>query len=43
MNAEALNVNTSTLTAVGNDYSFERVFVRQIEAKAKPGDMLIGI
>lgn len=43
MNAEALTVNTSTLTAVGNDYSFERVFVRQLEAKAKPGDMLIGI
>lgn len=43
MNAEALTVNTSTLTAVGNDYSFERVFVRQLEAKAKAGDMLIGI
>ena len=43
MNAEALNVNTSTLTAVGNDYSFERVFVRQIEAKAQAGDMIIGI
>lgn len=43
MNAEALNVNTSTLTAVGNDYSYERVFVRQVEAKAKAGDMVIGI
>lgn len=43
LNAEALSVNTSTLTAVGNDYSFEKVFTRQIEAKAKPGDMLIGI
>lgn len=43
MNAEALSVNTSTLTAVGNDYSFERVFVRQVEAKAKAGDLLIGI
>lgn len=43
MNAEALTVNTSTLTAVGNDYSFERIFVRQLEAKAKKGDMLIGI
>lgn len=43
MNAEALTVNTSTLTAVGNDYSFERVFVRQLEAKAKSGDILIGI
>ena len=43
MNAEALNVNTSTITAVGNDYSFERVFVRQVEAKAHPGDLLIGL
>ncbi|MEY8509778.1 HAD-IIIA family hydrolase [Lachnospiraceae bacterium 42-17] len=43
MNAEALTVNTSTLTAVGNDYSFERIFVRQLEAKAKPGDILVGI
>lgn len=43
MNAEALSVNTSTLTAIGNDYSFERVFARQLEAKAKPGDMVIGI
>ena len=32
-----------TLTAVGNDYSFERVFARQMEAKSKPGDILIGI
>lgn len=43
LNAEALSVNTSTLTAIGNDYSFERVFARQLEAKAKSGDMLIGI
>ncbi len=43
LNAEALSVNTSTLTAVGNDYSFERIFSRQLEAKAKSGDMLIAI
>lgn len=43
MNAEALSVNTSTLTAIGNDYSFERIFARQLEAKAKSGDMVIGI
>ena len=43
MNAEALTVNTSTLTAVGNDYSYEKIFVRQLEAKGKAGDMLIGI
>lgn len=43
LNAEALSANTSTLTAVGNDYSFERVFARQLEAKARAGDMVIGI
>lgn len=43
MNAEALTVNTSTLTAIGNDYNFERIFQRQVEAKAVQGDMLIGI
>lgn len=43
LNAEALSVNTSTITAIGNDYSFERIFVRQLEAKAKAGDVLIGI
>ena len=43
LNAEALSVNTSTLTAIGNDYSFERVFARQLEAKASAGDMVIGI
>lgn len=41
--AEALSTNTSVITAIGNDYSFERIFVRQLEAKAKPGDVLIGI
>ncbi len=43
LNAEALTVNTSTLTAVGNDYSFDRVFARQVEAKGRRGDVLIGI
>jgi len=42
-NAESLTVNTSSLTAIGNDYNFERVFVRQLEAKGRPGDVLIGI
>jgi len=41
--AEALTVNTSILTAIGNDYGYERIFVRQLEAKAKAGDILIGI
>lgn len=43
LNAEALTVNTSTLTAVSNDYSYERIFVRQLEAKARLGDVIIGI
>ena len=41
--AEALTVNTSILTAIGNDYGYERVFVRQVEGKAKAGDILIGL
>lgn len=43
LNAEALTVNSSTLTAIGNDYPFDRVFARQVEAKGRPGDILIGI
>jgi D-sedoheptulose 7-phosphate isomerase len=41
--ALALTVNTSSLTAIGNDYGFENVFVRQVEAFARSGDVLIGI
>jgi len=41
--AEALHVNTSYLTAVANDYSYEKVFSRLVEAKGRPGDILIGI
>ena len=41
--AIALNTNTSILTALGNDYSFDTVFARQIEAWAKKGDVVIGI
>lgn len=43
LNVEALTVNTSTITAISNDYSYERIFVRQLEAKAKKGDVVIGI
>ncbi|MBN1575690.1 MAG: SIS domain-containing protein [Chitinispirillaceae bacterium] len=43
LDAEALNVNTSSLTAIGNDYSIERIFARQVEAKGKAGDVLIGL
>jgi len=39
----ALSVNTSILTAVGNDYGFEKVFSKQIEALGKPKDLLIAI
>lgn len=41
--AQALSVNTSILTAIGNDYGYERVFARQVEAMGKPGDVLVGI
>lgn len=41
--ALALSVNTSCLTAIGNDYGFDQVFFRQIEALAHPGDVAIGI
>ena len=38
-----LTTDTSILTAVGNDYGFDRVFARQIEALANPGDVVVGI
>lgn len=41
--ALALNTNSSTLTAVGNDYSYDVVFSRQIDGFAKEGDVVIGI
>jgi D-sedoheptulose 7-phosphate isomerase len=41
--AIALTTNTSTLTAVGNDYGFEKIFSRQVEALAVPGDLVIGL
>lgn len=42
LSCEALTTNTSILTAVANDYGFERIFSRQVEAKAQSGDLLIG-
>ncbi len=39
----ALTTDTSALTAIGNDYGFDRVFDRQVEALAQRGDLLIGI
>lgn len=41
--AIALTTDTSILTAVGNDYGFENVFKRQVEALCSPGDLLIAI
>lgn len=41
--ALALSVNTSCVTAIGNDYGFDLVFSRQIEALGRAGDMAIGI
>lgn len=39
----ALTTDTSALTAIGNDYGFDQVFSRQVEALGRPGDLLIGI
>lgn len=39
----ALTTDTSILTAVGNDYGFEKVFQRQVEALCAEGDVLVGI
>jgi D-sedoheptulose 7-phosphate isomerase len=41
--AVALTTDTSAITAIGNDYGFDRVFARQLEALGKPGDVAIGI
>jgi len=41
--ALALNVNTSCVTAIGNDYGFDQVFSRQIEALGRAGDVAVGI
>ena len=41
--ALALTTDTSILTAVGNDYGFESIFSRQVEAHAAAGDVVIGI
>lgn len=41
--AIALTTDTSMLTAIGNDYGFERLFSRQVQAQGKEGDVFIGI
>ena len=41
--AVALTTDTSVLTSIANDYAFDRVFVRQIEALGKPADVVLAI
>jgi D-sedoheptulose 7-phosphate isomerase len=41
--AVALSTDTSILTAIGNDYGFESIFSRQVEALAAPGDVVVGL
>jgi D-sedoheptulose 7-phosphate isomerase len=41
--AAALTTNTSSLTAIGNDYGFDQVFARQLEGLGVPGDVLVAI
>lgn len=41
--ALALHVDSSALTAIGNDYGFDHVFARQVQALGRPGDVLLAI
>lgn len=41
--SEALHVNTSYITAVANDYSYDEIFSRLVKAMIQPGDVLIGL
>jgi D-sedoheptulose 7-phosphate isomerase len=41
--AEALHVNTSYITAVANDYSYDEIYARLLKAKGRKGDIVIGI
>lgn len=43
LRALALHGNTSALTAIGNDYGYDRVFARELAAHARPGDVLLAI
>lgn len=43
LRAVALTVDTSIITAAGNDFSYDDIFSRQVEALAKPGDVFLGI
>ena len=41
--ALSLSTDTSMITAIGNDYGFELIFRRQLEAQSRPGDVFVGI
>jgi D-sedoheptulose 7-phosphate isomerase len=41
--ALSLSTDTSMITAIGNDYGYERLFLRQLEAQSRPGDVFVGI
>ena len=41
--AEALTTNTSSITAIGNDYDFSEIFARQVKARVQPKDIVVGI
>ncbi|MBV8645620.1 MAG: SIS domain-containing protein [Candidatus Eremiobacteraeota bacterium] len=41
--SEALTVNSSAVTAIANDFGYEQVFARMVEALARPGDAVVGI
>jgi len=43
MSSAALTTDTSILTAIGNDYGYEHVFSRQLEARARRGDLLMAL
>lgn len=41
--ALSLSTDTSMITAIGNDYGYEHLFLRQLQAQARPGDVFVGI
>ncbi|OYT89677.1 MAG: phosphoheptose isomerase [Burkholderiales bacterium PBB6] len=41
--ALSLSTDTSMITAIGNDYGYERLFLRQLQAQARPGDVFVGL
>ena len=43
LKCEALSTNTSVLTCLANDYDFEMIFARQLEANARAGDVAVGL